>query len=67
MPDTITLVRALVAASGLSPSEAEIRALAVGYPALRAAADRLQAIAGDTDPAPVFDPVPVFSRKPVSS
>lgn len=60
MPDTLALVRALAASAGLSPSEEEIEALAAAYPALRAAADRLQEIAGDTDPAPVFDPVPMF-------
>lgn len=61
MPETTTeLVRALTAAAGLAPSAAEIESLAVAYPALRDAADRLQAIAGDADPAPVFDPVPLF-------
>lgn len=60
MPDTLALVRALAASAGLSPSEEEIEALAAAYPGLRAAADRLQEIAGDTDPAPVFDPVPMF-------
>ena len=59
MPD-VDLVRALAAAAGLSPSETEIEVLAAAYPAMRAAADRLQEIAGDTDPAPVFDPVPMF-------
>jgi hypothetical protein len=63
MPD-LDLVRALVAASGLSPSEDEIAALATAYPEARAAADRLQAVAGDTDPAPVFDPVPLFRTGP---
>jgi hypothetical protein len=57
---TVELVRALTAAAGLTPSAAEIESLAAAYPALRAAADRLQAIAGDADPAPVFDPVPMF-------
>lgn len=60
MPDTIALVRSLTAAAGLSPSEEEIETLAAAYPVLRAAADRLQEIAADTDPAPVFDPVPLF-------
>jgi hypothetical protein len=64
MPD-VNLVRALVAAAGLSPSEDEIAALAAAYPEARAAADRLQAIARDTDPAPVFDPVPLFSASRV--
>ena len=58
--DTVSLVRALVTAAGLSLSEAEIEAMAVAYPALRAAADHLQSIAGEADPAPVFDPVPMF-------
>jgi hypothetical protein len=62
-PDTVSLVRALVTAAGLRPSEAEIEAMAVAYPALRAAADHLQAIAGDADPAPVFDPVPMFGAR----
>lgn len=65
MPDTDpratgAVVRAMVTAAGLHPSEAEIETLAAAYPALRAAADRLQELAGDTDPAPVFDPVPMF-------
>jgi hypothetical protein len=59
-PATAELVRAMTAAAGLAPSPAEIEALALAYPAIRAAADRLQAIAGDADPAPVFDPVPMF-------
>jgi hypothetical protein len=59
MPD-VDLVRALAAAAGLSLSETEIEGLAAAYPAMRAAADRLQETAGDTDPAPVFDPVPMF-------
>ncbi|HSZ43383.1 MAG TPA: hypothetical protein VK817_25755 [Trebonia sp.] len=57
---TVELVRALTTAAGLAPSAAEIESLAVAYPILRGAADRLQAIAGDTDPAPVFNPVPMF-------
>ena len=64
MPETVDLVRALIAAAGLRPSEAEIEILAAAYPGLRAAADRLQEIAGDTDPAPVFDPVPMFGAAP---
>ena len=64
MSETVDLVRALIAAAGLRPSEAEIEILAAAYPGLRAAADRLQEIAGDTDPAPVFDPVPMFGATP---
>lgn len=65
MPDADSLapgavVRAMAAAAGLPPAEDEIEALAAAYPALRAAADRLQELAGDTDPAPVFDPVTMF-------
>ena len=59
-PATVELVRAMIAAAGLAPSPAEIETLAAAYPALRAAADRLQVIAADADPAPVFDPVPMF-------
>jgi hypothetical protein len=58
------LVRALLSAAGLPASEAEFELLASAYPALRAAADRLQAIAGDSDPAPVFDPVRLFTAAP---
>jgi hypothetical protein len=60
-PSDLELVRAMTAAAGLAPAPAELSALAAAYPALRAAADRLQAIAGDTDPAPVFDPVALFA------
>jgi hypothetical protein len=59
-PSTEDLVRAMTAAAGLAPSDAEIEALAAAYPVLRAAADRLEVIAADVDPAPVFDPVPMF-------
>lgn len=61
---TVDLVRALTAAAGLLPSAAEVELLASAYPALRAAADRLQDIAGDTDPAPVFDPARLFTGAP---
>lgn len=67
MPDVnpdIGLVRALVAAAGLRPSPAEIETMAAAYPALRGAADRLQQVAGDADPAPAFDPVPLFAGEP---
>jgi hypothetical protein len=64
-PDPVAgLVRSLTTAAGLPPSDDEVGLLASAYPALRAAADRLQALAGDTDPAPVFDPVRLFTTAP---
>ena len=50
-----TTVRALLAAAGIAPPEAEIEAMSHGYPALRASADALDcdAIAAH---APVFLP-----------
>lgn len=41
--DARTTVRALLAASGIAPSAAEVEAMILGYPALRAAADALYA------------------------
>jgi ABC-type nitrate/sulfonate/bicarbonate transport system substrate-binding protein len=63
VPDagTVALVRGLLTAAGLSPADDEIAYLATAYPRMRGAADRLQAIVSDTDPAPVFDPVPLFA------
>jgi hypothetical protein len=39
--DPRTLVRALLAAAGIAPPEAEVESMIAGYPTLRAAADSL--------------------------
>jgi hypothetical protein len=69
VPDagTVALVRGLLTAAGLSPAEDEIAYFATAYPRMRGAADRLQAIVSDTDPAPVFDPVPLFAAGSTAS
>lgn len=57
MPDDARMtVRALLAAAGIAPPEAEVLAMIQGYPALRAAADALyiDAIARHT---PAFLPI----------
>jgi hypothetical protein len=55
MPDTSpeTAVRAMLAAAGLAPSEAEIVSLCAGYPAFRTAIDVLYQVpeARYADPA----------------
>jgi hypothetical protein len=55
MPDTgsETAARAMLAAAGLSPSEAEITSICAGYPAFRAAIDVLYQVpeARYADPA----------------
>lgn len=59
-PETTERVRALLAAAGLNPPEADIAVMAAAYPGFRAAADRLYPLVYDDDPAPVFDPVLIF-------
>jgi hypothetical protein len=56
-------VRALIAAAGLTPSEAELAALIAGYPELRARMDGMYALAETRyeSPALVFDPDPTFA------
>lgn len=59
-PDAAERVRALLAAAGLNPPEAEIAVMTAAYPQFRAMADRLYPLVYDDDPAPVFDPVLIF-------
>lgn len=59
-PEHAERVRALLAAAGLNPPEAEVAALAAAYPQFWAMADRLYPLVYDDDPAPVFDPVALF-------
>jgi hypothetical protein len=63
-PEVIEQVRALLAAAGLNPPEAEIGIIAAAYPGFRATADRLYPLVYDDDPAPVFDPVLIFPAGP---
>jgi len=62
--DTEATVRALVAAAGLSPSEAEMAALIAGYPELRSRMDTMHALteARYESPSLVFDPEPTFAE-----
>jgi hypothetical protein len=63
-PEVTEPVRALLAAAGLNPPEADIEIMAAAYPGFRAAADRLYPLVYDDDPAPVFDPVLIFPAPP---
>lgn len=61
--DATGRVRALLAAAGLNPPEAEVEVMAAAYPEFRAMADRLYPLVYDDDPAPVFDPVRMFQGR----
>jgi hypothetical protein len=63
-PGVTEQVRALLAAAGLNPPEAEVEVMAAAYPGFRAMADRLYPLVYDDDPAPVFDPVAMFQAGP---